>query len=73
MAVILKKANFRHNDEGTRMVEVTLYADSLTGLPTDASEIEGLLADDELDAGSITVDMSSGSVAMYDGTSWNNW
>lgn len=73
MAVILKKANFRHNEEGTRLAEVTLFVDSLTGLPTDASDIAGLKDDDELDAGSIAVDMTSGNVSMYDGSSWNNW
>ena len=73
MAVILKNAKFRHNAEGTRMAEITLFVDSLTGLPTEASDIEGLKDDDELDAGSIAVDMTSGNVSMYNGTSWNNW
>lgn len=73
MAVILKEAKFRHNEEGARLVEVSLYVDSLTGLPTDASDIDGLLDDDVLDAGSTAVEMATGSIAMFDGTSWNNW
>ena len=73
MAVILKDAKFRHDDEGKRLVEATLYVDSLTGLPTDASEIDGLLDDDVLDAGTNAVEMATGSVAMFNGTSGNNW
>lgn len=71
--VTLKNFEPRHNSEGKRIVEVILYVDSLDNLPTEASEIDGLLPDDELDDGSIALDMTTGKVAMYDGTSWNQW
>lgn len=71
--IILKDADTRHNAEGKRLVTATLYADSLSGLPTECSEIEGLLDDDILDAGSTALDMTTGDIAMFDGTSWNNW
>ena len=50
-----------------------LYTKSLDNLPTDASDIEGLLADDVLDSGSIALDMTTGHAAMFDGTDWNKW
>lgn len=69
----LKEANYRHDAEGNRLAEVTLHADSLDNLPTDAADIEGLLADDVLDEGSVALNVTSGGVAMFDGTSWNQW
>lgn len=71
--LILKDFESRHDKEGNRIVEVTLYTDSLSGLPTSAADIEGLLETDILGEGSIALDVTSGSVAMFDGTSWNNW
>jgi len=71
--IILKDAEFRHNAEGQRVVEATLYADSLSGLPTECADIDGLLEDDVLDAGSTALNMTTGDIAMFDGTSWNNW
>jgi hypothetical protein len=73
MAIILKDAEYRHKADGVREVEATLYADSLSGLPTDASEIEGLFEDDELAPGSTALNMNTGEVAMFNGTSWVNW
>ena len=73
MAIILKDAEYRHNSEGIREVEATIYADSLSGLPTDCSEIKGLLADDVLAAGSTALNMNTGEVAMFNGTAWVNW
>lgn len=73
MSVILKDANFRHDADGKRLVEATIYADSLSELPTDASEIPGCLPDDELAAGSTAINMNSGAVAMFNGTSWSAW
>lgn len=73
MAVILKDAEYRHNSEGIREVEATLYADSLSGLPTEASDIDGLLPDDVLAAGSTALEMSTGALAMFDGSSWAQW
>lgn len=73
MAVILKDAEYRHTEEKKRLVEVTLYADSLSGLPTDAGDISGLLPDDELAAGSTALNMNTGGVAMYNGQQWVEW
>ena len=69
----LKKANYRRNGDGQRVVEATLYTKSLENLPTSAADIDGLLPDDVLDAGSIALDMTTGKVSMYDGNVWNNW
>ena len=69
----LKNANFRHGADGKRIADVVLYTKSLDNLPTDASDIEGLLADDVLDIGSIALDMTTGHAAMFDGTDWNKW
>ena len=73
MSIVLKDAEFRHNSDGERVVTATLYADSLTNLPTDASDIDGLMEDDVLASGSTAIDMTSGAVAMYDGSSWSAW
>lgn len=73
MSVILKDADFRHETTEKRVVTATLYADSLSQLPTDASDIEGLLPTDELAAGSTAINMNSGAVAMFNGTSWSAW
>lgn len=73
MSVVLKDAEFRHSRTNERLVKATLYADSLANLPTDAGDIEGLLEDDVLAEGSTALDMTSGAVAMYDGSSWNAW
>lgn len=69
----LKNVNFRHSPEGVRIADVVLYTKSLDNLPTDAADIEGLLADDVLDSGSIALDMTTGKAAMYDGSDWNVW
>ena len=69
----LKNATFRHGVNGERIADVVLYTKSLDNLPTDASDIEGLLDDDVLDIGSIALDMTTGHAAMFDGTSWNQW
>ncbi|MBP3850959.1 MAG: hypothetical protein J6D36_00250 [Erysipelotrichaceae bacterium] len=69
----LKKANYRRNGDGQRVVEATLYTKSLENLPTSAADIDGLLPDDVIDSGSIALDMTIGKVAMFDGTSWNIW
>lgn len=69
----LKKANYRRNGDGQRVVEATLYTKSLENLPTSAADIDGLLPDDVIDSGSIALDMTTGKVAMFDGTSWNIW
>ena len=69
----LKKANYRRNGDGQRVVEATLYTKQLENLPTSAADIDGLLPDDVLDAGSIALDMTTGKVSMYDGNVWNNW
>jgi len=73
MSVILKDATFRHRADGKRLVEATLYVDSLSSLPTSAGDIEGLLDDDVLDAGSTAVNMNSGAISMFNGTSWSAW
>ena len=73
MSVVLKDAEFRHKATGERVVTATLYADSLSNLPTDASDIEGLMEDDILADGSTAIDMTSGAIAMYDGSAWNAW
>lgn len=71
--VTLKNFEPRHDSEGKRIVEVTLYVDSLDNLPTEASDIDGLLPDDELDEGSIALDMTNGKVAMFTGEEWCAW
>ena len=71
--VTLKNAEFRHNDEGQRVAEIILYTDSLDNLPTEASDIEGLLDDDVIDDGSIALDMTNGKVAMFTGEEWCAW
>lgn len=72
--VKLKSAEYKRRDgQGNRVVEVVLYADSLNNLPTSATDIDGLLPNDVLDAGSIAVDMTTGKTSMYDGSTWNNW
>lgn len=71
--VILKEAEYRHDAEGKRIAEVTLHTDDLSTLPTDAADIEGLLEDDVLGEGSVALDVTSGSISMFDGTQWNNW
>lgn len=71
--LILKDYESRHDKEGNRIVEVTLHTDSLSGLPTSAADIEGLLETDILGEGSIALDVTSGSVAMFDGTQWRVW
>lgn len=73
MSVILKDAEFRHSADGKRLVTATLYVDSLSNLPTDAADIGGLLADDELASGSTAINMNSGAVSMFNGTSWSAW
>lgn len=69
----LKNATYRRNGDGQRVVEATLYTKTLENLPTSAADIDGLLPDDVLDSGSIAVNMITGKVAMFDGTSWNIW
>lgn len=71
--VKLKNANFRHNEDGERLAEVMLYTDTLSDLPTEAADIDGLLDDDVLDYGSLAINMTTGKVAMFDGTAWNQW
>lgn len=71
--VILKSANYKRDGQGNRVVEVVLYTNSLDNLPTSAEDIEGLLPDDVLDAGSTALDMTTGKVSMYDGSAWHNW
>lgn len=74
MSVILKDADFRHKADGTRVVTATLYVDSVSELPTDAGDIDGLLPDDELAAGSTAVNMTSGTVAMFTSAgTWSVW
>lgn len=50
-----------------------LYTDTLSDLPTEAADIDGLLPTDVLDYGSLAINMTTGKVAMFDGTSWNQW
>ena len=71
--VTLKNFEPRHDSEGKRIVEVILYVDSLDNLPTEASDIDGLLPDDELDNGSIALDMTNGKVAMFNNGGWSQW
>jgi len=74
MSVILKDADYRHKPDGTRVVTATLYVDSISELPTDASDIPGCLPDDELAAGSTAVNMTSGAVAMFTSAgTWSAW
>ena len=65
MSVILRDTNFRHKEDGTRMAEILLYSNGLSGLPTSAADIDGLLPDDEIADGSKALDMNTGDVAMF--------
>lgn len=69
----LKDAEYRHDLDGKRVVEILLYTDDLSTLPTNPADIPGIEKDDILDEGSKAVNMETGDVAMFDGTKWNIW
>lgn len=72
--VALKEAEYRHRQDGSRVVTVTLYTDNLSTLPTSAANIDGLSPDDIIDEGSIALNMETGDVAMFSGDdNWHIW
>ena len=69
----LKNAEYRHDIDGKRVVEIMLYTDDLPTLPTNPAEIPGIENDDIVADGSTALNMQTGDVAMFDGTAWNIW
>ena len=72
--VALKDAEYRHRQDGSRVVTVTLYTDNLSTLPTSAADIDGLSPDDIIDEGSVALDMNTGDIAMFGSDdAWHLW
>lgn len=69
----LKEAEYRHDTEGKRVVNITVYTDNLSGMPTNPADIPGIENDDVIDNGSVALDVNTGDIAMYNGISWSQW
>ena len=54
-----------YQGDGTEKVKATIYANGLSTLPEDGSDVDGMLDTDEFAEGTIVLDETSGDVAMY--------
>lgn len=72
--VALKEAEYKHRQDGSRVVTITVYTDDLSTVPTSAADIDGLSPDDIIDEGSVALDMNTGDVAMFGADDlWHIW
>lgn len=70
----LKGAEYRHRENGARVVTIDVITDDLSTLPTRAADIKGLSPDDIIDEGSIAQNVNTGDVAMYGfDDQWHIW